>query len=226
MPKLFFPHSSVRKDSRMPTVPKLIYFDMGNVLLHFDHTRACRQMAEVSAAAYDSVWDFVFGDREGLQWQYERGEVSSRQFYDAYCERLGTQPDFEQLLLAASDMFTLNAAIVPVVRQLRSFGYRLGILSNTCAAHWEFIIANRFRLIPGYFDVLALSYQIGAMKPDPQAYSAAAELAGVEPQEIFYIDDRLENVEGAIAAGYQAFLFTTPRQFAIDLRSSGIRLVI
>jgi glucose-1-phosphatase len=210
----------------MAPAPKLIYFDLGNVLLHFDHHKANRQMAELSQVSPQAVWDLVFAGESALQWKYERGQVTSREFYEQYCEALDTRPDYEQLLMAASDMFTLNTAIVPVIRQLRSFGHRLGILSNTCPAHWEFVIADRFRIIPSYFEVIALSYQLGAMKPEPESYQAAARLAGVAAEEIFYIDDRVENVEGACAAGYRAFSFTTPRQLAIDLRANGVPLVI
>ena len=207
-------------------VPKLIYFDMGNVLLHFDHELACQQMAAVAGVPIETVRQVVFAAGEGLQWKYERGEITTADYYQAFCDITGSSPPVDTLLHAASDIFRLNTPIVPIIRQLRSFGYRLGILSNTCPAHWEFICAKRFRLFPSYFDVLALSYELGAMKPDAAAYEAATRLAGVAPQEIFYVDDRRENVQGAIDAGYAAFVFTTAAELAVDLRAAGVRLAV
>jgi HAD superfamily hydrolase (TIGR01509 family) len=56
------------------------------------------------------------------------------------------------------------------------------------------------------------------MKPQPGIYAAAASLAGVQPADIFYTDDRPENVAGACAAGFDAVPFENPRQLADELR--------
>ena len=99
-------------------------------------------------------------------------------------------------------------------------GHRLGVLSNTCAAHWNYCLP-RYTLLRK-FEVYALSFEIGAMKPDPTTYRAAADLAGAAPEEIFFTDDRPENVEAALAAGYDAVPFTTAARLADDLRRRGV----
>ena len=73
------------------------------------------------------------------------------------------------------------------------------------------------------FDLYALSFEIGAMKPDARIYAAAAEMAGVPPEKIFFIDDREENVEGARAAGWQVELMSTPAAASEALRVRGVR---
>jgi HAD superfamily hydrolase (TIGR01509 family) len=120
-------------------------------------------------------------------------------------------------------MFSLNTPVVPIVAQLRAAGQRIGILSNTSPAHWEFVTDGRYTLLPGYFAVTALSYQLKALKPERAVYDAAAKLAGTKPRDIFFVDDRPENVEGARAAGFDAVQFTTATQLADDLRKRGIR---
>jgi len=72
------------------------------------------------------------------------------------------------------------------------------------------------------FGVHALSYQIGAMKPDPRSYTAAAQLAGVNPQGIFFTDDREDNVTAAAAAGWDAVQYTSVSQLNEALCSRGI----
>jgi FMN phosphatase YigB (HAD superfamily) len=121
-------------------------------------------------------------------------------------------------------MFTLNARIVPIVAQLASTGIPMGILSNTCEAHWDFVNNGRFGVVNHYFDVVALSYQLGAMKPDPQIYAKATEMANVEPGEIFFFDDKPENVEGALRAGYDAIHYTSPESLVVELSRRGIEL--
>jgi HAD superfamily hydrolase (TIGR01509 family) len=39
------------------------------------------------------------------------------------------------------------------------------------------------------------------MKPDPNFYAAACEAAGVQPSEVLFVDDRVENVVGALRGG-------------------------
>ena len=201
--------------------PKFIYFDLGNVLLFFDHHLAARQMAAIAGITEELAWQTVF---EGaLENDYEAGKISSQDFHGYFCRVTRSQPDFEPLLHAASNIFELNMAIVPLVVHLARARYPLGILSNTNEAHWRIVNDGRYTLIRDYFPIAALSFEIGVMKPDPRIYLSAAELAGVAPHEIFYTDDREENVAGAMAAGYDAVLFRDARQLASDLRQRNLR---
>lgn len=198
-----------------------IYFDLGNVLLRFDHELACRQMAEVAGVSPHLVREVVFQSQ--LQWQYERGMISTEEFYESFCRATGRRPDRQQLARAASAIFELNVPVVPLVTQLRAAGYRLGILSNTCEAHWHYVTDGRYRILTELFDVAALSFQLRSLKPEPEIFRRAAELAGVPPEEIFFVDDRQENVAAACRAGLDAVPFTTPADLATALRHRAVR---
>ncbi len=202
--------------------PQLIYFDLGNVLLLFDHEIAVRQMAEVSGVPPDRVRDIVFNS--GLELRYERGDVTSQEFHEAFCSESGTRPDFDALMLAGSKIFELNVPVVSIVANLYSARHRLGILSNTCEAHWEYAGRGRYAILTDCFDVYALSYQLGGVKPEPQVFASAADLAGVAPRDIFYVDDRMENVEAAREAGYDAVQFTEANELASQIRARDIQM--
>jgi len=200
--------------------PSFLYFDLGNVLLFFDHDVACRQMAEVAGVGHAQVRQVAFDS--GLEWQYERGEISSREFYEHFCEQIGSRPGFNELLHAASAIFDLNKRIVPLIAHLKSAGYRMGILSNTCDAHWNYISNGRYRFVNQYFTTYALSYEIGWMKPENEIYMSAANLAGTTPDEIFFVDDREENVAAATNAGFDAVKYTSVHDLACELRDRGL----
>ncbi len=70
-------------------------------------------------------------------------------------------------------MFQLNVPVIPIVAHLRAAGYRLGILSNTCEPHWEFVHGGRFAIIQKYFDPCILSYRVGASKPEQKIFQVA-----------------------------------------------------
>ena len=203
----------------MATSPSFLYFDLGNVLLDFDHRLGARQMAKVAGVSEQVAWEVVF--ESDLEMEYERGAVTSRQFYEAFCRRTGTAPDFDDLLLAGSDIFTQQESTVSLAMELRNQGRRLGILSNTNESHWNFVINVRFPMIAELFDVYALSHEMRAVKPDLAAYRIATELAGVAPDEIFFTDDRAENVVGAREAGFDAVQFVGAEALRAELRSRG-----
>jgi FMN phosphatase YigB (HAD superfamily) len=201
---------------------KFLYFDLGKVLLHFDHELAARKMAELAQIDWRRVWEIVF--ESGMQWRYEAGAVSSAEFHEEFCRESGRQVDCRRLMHAGAAMFWVNTSMKALVASLQAAGARTGVLSNTCEAHWEYCTDGRYAMLSDGFDVLALSHQIGAIKPDPTIYVAAAELAGVEPAEILFVDDRPENVEGALAAGYDAVLYTTTAAYAAELRRRSIAM--
>ncbi len=200
--------------------PSFFYFDLGNVLVLFSVERMCRQMAEVAGTGPERVHQLVFDS--GLQRQFELGQIGEAEFYDRFCQGLGRCVDRQALVAAACDIFTLNVTVVPVLAGLCQAGYRLGILSNTCPAHWEHC-RRRFRLLEEMFSVHALSYRLGAMKPDAAIFRAAAELAHTAPEDIFYTDDVAGHVAGARAVGFDAVPYTDTPSLAAELRRRGVR---
>jgi FMN phosphatase YigB (HAD superfamily) len=201
--------------------PKFIYFDLGNVLLFFDHALGCRQMAAVAGLAEARVREAIFDS--GLQWKYECGQVTSRQFYDEFCQRTGARPDYDALAHAAGAIFTINSSITPVVAQLFAAGHRLGLLSNTCEMHWDYFASGRYSLVPEIFETVILSFRVGTMKPDAKIYAAAAEAARVRPEDIFFTDDTPGHVAAAQAFGFDAVHFTDTPTLVRELRKRGVR---
>ena len=199
--------------------PKFFYFDLGNVLLHFDHERGCQLMGEVAGLSAKLVRQMLYDS--GWAWRYEAGEFSDEEFFELFCRETNTRPDRARLLAAAGDIFEVNASIVPVVASLKRAGHRLGILSNTCSPHWEHCANGRYDFFD-HFDVPALSYVLKACKPDRAIYDAAQKLAGVAPHEIFFVDDLPQNVAGAREAGFDAVLYTSTPELIADLQRRGV----
>ena len=197
---------------------RFIFFDLGNVLIRFDHQIACQKMAEVAGISRSRVWNVVY--ESNVAYRYERGEISSLEFYQAFCEGTSTSPPFDALYHASADMFEPNPGMSALVRQLRQREHPLGILSNTCESHWDYCLAN-FEWLSTDFPVHALSFRLRSMKPEAEIYRAAAELAETHPQRIFFTDDRPENVAAALEAGFDAVLFESARQITSELTRRG-----
>ena len=200
---------------------RFLYFDLGNVLLNFSHRQAAEQMAAVSGVSAEKVWQVVFED--GLEQRFESGEVNDLQFYEQFCEGVGAKPEYNSLLRAGSEIFEINGPIIPLLAQLRAGGNKMGILSNTCGPHWHYCSKGRYGIIGKMFDKFALSYEIGTCKPDTRIYNAAAEMAGVASEEIFFTDDIPSHVAAAREAGWDAVQYTTVPALADELSKRGVR---
>jgi glucose-1-phosphatase len=204
--------------------PSILYFDLGNVLLSFDHERMCRQMAEVAGVEAAAVRRALFepGAPSSVQWQFERGDLNALAVYEHFCEQCGVRPEQATLHAAGCDMFGELTETVAIVEELAAAGCRLGVLSNTNPIDWEFVSTGRFPFLNRLFEHAVLSFEARAMKPERAIYDLAVRRAGVPAGEVFFTDDRKENVAGALAAGLDAVLFTTAEQLRAELASRGL----
>lgn len=185
---------------------EFVYFDLGNILVQFDRARACENVATLAGISLERANEFVCDG--GAQNQYETGEVTSEEFWELARESLGL--DEQQLpkqayLEAISDMFTPIDSMVEIVEYARRAAGRVGVLSNTCVAHWEWVRSRPWPVSQIDYDVKILSYEVKSMKPDAGIYEAAEAAANVKPDQILFVDDRAENVEAAKKRGWNAF---------------------
>ena len=198
---------------------KFVYFDLGNVLLNFSHQRMVDQVAGVAGVSSTLVQQHLF-DNE-LENRYETGELNSVEFHAEFCSLIKKKCDLADFLTACGDIFWLNEPTIPAVTQLAQLDIGLGILSNTCEAHWDFAM-KRFLALPQLFPICVTSFDAKSMKPDSKIYEVATNKAGVSPSEIFFTDDKPENVKAAQSAGFDAVLFTTAAQLLRDLAKRGV----
>jgi HAD superfamily hydrolase (TIGR01509 family) len=197
---------------------KTLLCDLGNVLVFFCHEKMCRQIAEVCGVTQGDVQRHLM--QSDLQLRFERGEISEEQLH-ASLESIFQKPiPFRELVRACSDIFELNASMIPVLEQLKERGIRLVLLSNTCISHIRFI-REKWNFLD-LFDHLVLSFKVGAAKPEEAIYRAALEHLEATPQETLYIDDIPSYVEQGRQFGLNAEVFTTTARFVETLRTYGI----
>lgn len=197
-----------------------VFFDLGNVLFHFDHALACRSLGEELGVTADDVHRTIF--ESGLQHEYETGLIDDDEFAERILQVGKGTLSLERVRHLCSDIFSLNAPIVHLVSRLKLANFRYGILSNTCHAHWQFLDSGHFALLRDLFRERVLSYEEKSMKPDRKIYEAAIKLANCDPASIFFTDDRDDNVAGAKAAGLDAELFVDVITLKRQLLSRGV----
>jgi glucose-1-phosphatase len=180
----------------------------------------CRQMAEVAGVTPEIIAQTILptAGKSDLQWKLESGAIDADAYYEEFCQALGKRPPRAPLELAACDIFAVIPETRQLVERLAAAGNRMAVLSNTNLVHWQFVTDGRFPHINECFLPPLLSCVAKTMKPDAEIYRIAIEGAQVEPDEVFFVDDRAENVAGAQAVGIDAVRFTTPEQLIADLK--------
>lgn len=185
----------------MQLKPKLIYFDVGGVLMHFYHIRD-----GVAAKIGVDPEDFHTLMRS-LEIGRCDGSISELEVEQRICERFNvTQPAGFWADLAWVEGFRSISEMHALAAELAKH-YRVGILSNVSR---EIYVKGRSipRLWPEIsFDPLVLSFEIGLAKPDPRIFLHAIQKAGSMPEEILFIDDVAANVASAQGVGLQTFQF-------------------
>ncbi len=198
---------------------KALIFDLGKTLVHFDFARGYRALETLCPHPAAEIPRRLAGT--GLVEKFETGLVEPRDFVAQMALALELEVDYGRFCEIWGSIFADTLVPDSLLEALHA-RYRLVLLSNTNAIHFEFI-RERYAPLLRHFDGLVLSYEVKSMKPQPGIYRAAIETAGCRAGECFYTDDIAEYVEGARAQGIDAVQFRNAAQLERDLLARGIR---
>jgi FMN phosphatase YigB (HAD superfamily) len=186
----------------------IVVFDLGKVLVEFDHSIAARRIAAQSRKSPAEIEVLIAQSRYIVD--YETGRVTRREFYEWVREAAGFRGTLEEFGGFCADIFTAIPPMIELHARLHRRGVPTYIFSNTNELAIEHVRRN-FPFL-GNFDGYIYSYEVGAMKPDAKIYEALEKLSGRRGADIVYLDDRPENVAGGAARGWRAILHETPEK--------------
>jgi putative hydrolase of the HAD superfamily len=201
---------------------KAVIFDLGNVLIDFDHSIAVKRLSSLCTIPSTQIYDFFFGS--ALTGMFEEGKISPREFFLQAASALNIRLAYEEFLPLWNEIFFQseeNRAVHALAKNLKS-NYTVALLSNINTLHFEYLKKNYF--VFDAFHELFLSFALKLKKPDPLIYKKVLDTLALSPQEAFYTDDRPELVEGARRMGIHAFVFAGVDRLKKDLSGSGIRV--
>ena len=189
-----------------------VIFDVGNVLYGWDpDSFLVRQIADDEARLRFVEDADVYGWHESLD--------GGRPYAEAAAEFTEKFPEYAQVIAAWSDRFgeTITGPVPgthELVAELDAAGVPLFAITNFSADFWPPFHAKEAAFFARFRDIV-VSGQVKLLKPDPAIYYLALDRFRLRPADALFIDDRQINVEGALAVGMQAHLFTD----AADLRA-------
>jgi putative hydrolase of the HAD superfamily len=183
-----------------------IAFDWGGVIIEepsAELQRYCSRRLGVSVAAGSRAIRKVLP-------QYQTGRIPERALWQKVCDVCGQShtviPQASLWSEALRAVFQFRPEVMDAISTLRSNGYRTGFLSNTEPEAAAFFYERRMDAL---FDAQVLSCEVGDAKPDKQIYLLLANRLHLLPGHILFLDDRRENIDGALEAGMAAVLVDT-----------------
>jgi putative hydrolase of the HAD superfamily len=210
--------------TQQPSITDII-FDLGKVLVPFDWNIA---FGRLTGLVPDSVSEMITNDRESFVEkirlpcnQLELGALSFEDFFLTIGNLIGLETSLDNFRSIWCDIFWLNEDVVEIGTTLAE-KFPCWLMSNTNEAHYNWIM-QKFPSVR-FYRAAALSYELGHMKPDVRYYTKALNLFGVDPQKAVFIDDILENLEGAALLGIRTIRFENARLLTQKLNEFGVYL--
>lgn len=189
----------------MTAGPTAVVFDVGNVLYGWDPEGfLARQIPEdEKRAAFIAETDL---------WAWHDSLDGGRPFDEAAAELSGKFPAYAAAIAAWGERFgeTITdpvPGVHAIVAELDARGVPLFAITNFSADFWKPFHARERAFFRAFRDIV-VSGEERLLKPDPPLYRLALERFGLQPHEALFVDDRAINVEGALAVGMHAHLFT------------------
>jgi FMN phosphatase YigB (HAD superfamily) len=197
---------------------KAVIFDLGRVIVPFDFSRGYVRLEPLCGIPAAEIPGRIAPT--GLVTRFESGAIEPRDFVRDLSKHLNLDTSYENFCEIWNSIFLPYTLIPEAMIESIARNYRLVLLSNTNAIHFEMLREN-YPLLR-HFHALVLSYEVGAMKPLPLIYRRAIVAAGCLPEACFFTDDMPAYVEGARAQGIDAVRFESAEQIEAELRKRGV----
>jgi 2-haloacid dehalogenase len=181
-----------------------VIFDVGGVLYHWHP----RHLYAKLIADPDTLERFL-AEVVTLEWHFQHD--AGRPFAETSAELIARFPQHRALIEAYGPRWLETVpgpveGMIELVNQLANAGVPLFGITNFSAEFWPRFTAAE-PVFARFADII-VSGEHGVVKPDPAIFALARQRFPVAPARALFVDDRLENVQAAQAAGYQGHLFT------------------
>ncbi len=200
---------------------KTIIFDLGGVLVDWN-------------PEYIYLKEFN-GDRIKMRWFFDNICTSSwneqqdggKLMKEATKERVKLFPKYKRLI----EMFygrweeMLKEEIsgtVKILRDLKRNNYRLIALTNWSAETFPIAI-KKYKFLK-LFEGIVVSGEIKMLKPFKEIYDFTLEKYNLDPKECVFIDDRLDNIQGAVRCGINGIQFESPEKLINEFKKLKVEI--
>jgi glucose-1-phosphatase len=193
---------------------KAIIFDLGKVVFDLSFDRVFESWATSTGKPFDDIKiKFVFDE---LFDKFEKSEISEEQFREVVSQRLGFKLSDEDFDKGWCDLYldvynNIDNLLIGLKRNYKLIG-----LTNTNAIHnkvWTVKYADTLR----HFEKIFSSHELATRKPERKIFEIALDYLKSKPEQTLFLDDNLDNINGAKEIGINTILVTSNAQMMKDI---------
>lgn len=193
---------------------KNVIFDFGCVLVYWNQ---------------HNLYTPYFGSKEKADWfidnictmSWNNETDLGKRFADAIAEKVAEFPEWEKEIRMYWERWEemIGGEVTGMkewIRELKTSGYGTYGLTNWSTETFPFV-KDKFEVF-GILDGIVMSGEEGVTKPDLRIYQILLDRYGLKAEECLFVDDRLENVEAALALGMQGIVFKNCEETKSEFR--------
>ena len=209
---------------------KVIFFDMGNTLLHFHYGKSDEEKDDIGLRL---LADYLKEFNEEITLNEIRSDFYNKwmeimplrkklliefpieDYLNGFLHKYNVKLNHSECIKAINLFYTeykkqlyFENDIVQVLRCIKSEGYKIGVISNTC--YYEEIIKDCFKIakIDNLIDYYTFSYYLRIRKPNKEIFKVALGKANVCPRESIMVGDNIEaDIKPALELGLKTVWF-------------------
>lgn len=172
-----------------------VIFDLGRVLIEYDQQYMLEALASVSQLPAGEIRK-ILGT---VAIQLDIGQLGASDFHQLMIREAGAIEAYPLFERAFCSSIARNESALAYAFGLQQRGFKVGVISNTNQGHTGYLRT----LLPELtrFDDVVFSNEVGLRKPSPEIYLHSLQRLAVPAQQAVFVDDILDNVEGARAVG-------------------------
>ena len=186
-----------------------LILDLGGVLLDIDY--------DATKIAFDSLGLLNFSNlyhqfqQNELFDRFECGEISAQRFINELLPHLPSGTSANSVVKAWNAMLgDFDSNKLRFMDQIKQ-QVPIALLSNTNELHFAEVLRSwkkhRDEDMELFFQKMFISNLIGKRKPNTDTFTWVCSQLQFAPEEVLFIDDSPQHIEGALAAGLQAKLY-------------------
>jgi putative hydrolase of the HAD superfamily len=196
-----------------------VVFDMDGVLCRYRIERRLALLASWSGRSPDAIHAAIW--RSGFEDDADRGALSADDYLRGFGERMGYPLSAAQWVEARRMAIEPDLIVLALARQLKRDRAVAMFTNNPWLLKRH--IAEVFPAVPDIFGPRAtFSAELGACKPDPEAFRRLANRLEIVPRDMLYLDDDADYVAGAREAGLSAERVSGATEVLASLAAHGL----
>jgi len=155
------------------------------------------------------TWMGPFDPENDPLWQQmEAGEISQRDYWLVRSKEVGamvgeqwnTMMEFVKRARGSDPMSIMRPSMLELIALAHNSGCKTAILSNELDLFFGDDIRGKLPFL-SQIDLIVDATYTKILKPDPKAYQLCLDQLGLKADQCVFIDDQLNNVQGANAVG-------------------------